>query len=205
MLDPRISFKNRWVAGILAFLIPGAGHLYQGRIFKGVLCSVCIFATFAVGMGLGRGGVMYWKRDPLNFLNPYYAQFFVGLPALPALVQSRRYESRDNVEEAMLESPIDAAFHGTIANGQGGGISDGTLDGFVSLKPESGSAERSVTGEFTGTLTKANGSTEEARYALGGRIRMGKPVSADPQRSLDVEIVDPKSNPPRTIGELRGG
>ena len=33
MSDPRINLKNRHWAAVLAFLIPGAGHAYQGRYF----------------------------------------------------------------------------------------------------------------------------------------------------------------------------
>ena len=106
MLDPRITFKNRYFAGVLAFLLPGAGHVYQGRYFKGVLCGVCVLFTFCYGMALGNWSVVYWKKDPTNFLNPYYAQVFVGLPALPSLVQARRYESRTNVDEMSIAGPI---------------------------------------------------------------------------------------------------
>ncbi len=73
MLDPRIPFKNRYLAGVLAFLFPGAGHVYQGRYFKGILCGTCVLVTFFYGMALGNWSVVYWKKDPTNFLNPYYA------------------------------------------------------------------------------------------------------------------------------------
>ncbi len=114
MLDPRIPFKNRYLAGVLAFLFPGAGHVYQGRYFKGILCGVCVLVTFFYGMALGNWSVVYWKKDPTNFLNPYYAQVFVGLPALPSLVQARRYDSRTNVDQLSISGPINAPFHGVL-------------------------------------------------------------------------------------------
>ena len=46
MSDPRIPLKHPLAAGLLAFLVPGAGHCYQGRYFKAVVYFVCITGLF---------------------------------------------------------------------------------------------------------------------------------------------------------------
>lgn len=56
---PAVPLKNPWLAGVLAFLMPGAGHLYQGRIFKAVLYFVCILSTFGFGVSIGEGRPVY--------------------------------------------------------------------------------------------------------------------------------------------------
>ena len=83
-----VPLKNAAVAAILAWLIPGAGHLYQGRTAKGLLFMICILGTFFFGMWLGDGRVVYasWRSDDWRL--PYLCQIGVGLPALPALVQT---------------------------------------------------------------------------------------------------------------------
>ncbi|MCA9102271.1 MAG: DUF6677 family protein [Pirellulales bacterium] len=89
-VDP-VDLKDPLLAAFLAWLIPGAGHFYQGRTFKGVIYSVCILGTFFYGLlFLGDGHVVYasWKPDPFRFA--YLCQVGVGLPALPALVQAHR-------------------------------------------------------------------------------------------------------------------
>jgi hypothetical protein len=206
MLDPRIPFKNRWLAGVFAFLIPGAGHLYQGRWFKGIVCGLCVLGTFFFGMDLGDWGVVYWKRDPLNMLNPFYAQLFVGLPALPSLIQSRRYQSRDNTEQTGIDAPLQAPFEGMLrVSDPSSGLSDGKLKGRISIQPENHQPDaRAVSGEFSGTLTPRNGPPQERKLALGDVPRLGKPVSADPERGIEIDVVDPGTNPPRTIGRLQG-
>ena len=86
-----VELKDPLLAAFLAWLVPGAGHFYQGRTAKGVLYSVCILGTFFYGLlFLGDGRVVYasWKPDPFRF--PYLCQVGVGLPALPALVQAHR-------------------------------------------------------------------------------------------------------------------
>ncbi|HXY35616.1 MAG TPA: DUF6677 family protein [Planctomycetaceae bacterium] len=200
MLDPRIPFKNRYLAGVLAFLFPGAGHVYQGRYFKGILCGVCVLVTFFYGMALGNWSVVYWKKDPTNFLNPYYAQVFVGLPALPSLVQARRYESRTNINEMSISAPINAPFHGTLRmHDRTVGLADGVVTGRIELKPGARPAEgRVVQGTFTGHLDK-----KEITIKLGGIPTLGKAVSADPDREIEVDVVD-SSDPPQAIGRLRG-
>src|SRR6516165_8653083 len=45
------------LAGLLSYLIPGMGQVYQGRIGKGVLFFVCIYTLFFYGMFLGTGSV----------------------------------------------------------------------------------------------------------------------------------------------------
>jgi hypothetical protein len=85
--------KNRVLAAFLAWLVPGLGHFYQGRTAKGVLYAVCILGLYFVGFALGEMHNVYWRWiNPLHnaeeFRFSYICQFFVGLPALPALIQA---------------------------------------------------------------------------------------------------------------------
>ncbi len=83
-----VNLKDQYWAAFLAWLFPGAGHMYQGRYAKGLLFMVCILSTFIFGLGLGRGRCVY-ATDSTGKLNYYYiGQVGAGLPALPAVVQS---------------------------------------------------------------------------------------------------------------------
>ena len=90
-----IDLRDPVVAGVLAWLWPGAGHMYQGRYRKGTLFMVCILGAFFFGLILGDGKVVYasWKQPDYRW--QYFLQLGVGLPALPALVQQQRV-SRGN-------------------------------------------------------------------------------------------------------------
>lgn len=82
-----MPLKDPALSAFLAWLVPGAGHLYQGRTGKGLLFMVCILGTFFQGLYLGGGKVVYaaWRADDRHL--PYFCQVGSGLPALPALVQ----------------------------------------------------------------------------------------------------------------------
>jgi TM2 domain-containing membrane protein YozV len=79
-----LNLKNPGLAAFLAWLVPGLGHLYQGRILKGVLYFVTICGLFFFGSWLGSWRVVFlrWDNDEWRF--SYLAQLAVGLPALPA-------------------------------------------------------------------------------------------------------------------------
>lgn len=88
----QIELKNPGLAALLAWLWPGAGHLYQGRTAKGLIYMICILGTFLYGMYLGEGRSVFvygpgWK--PEMFRWHYLCQVGAGLPALPAIVQAR--------------------------------------------------------------------------------------------------------------------
>ncbi len=100
-LQQQIDLKNPELAALLAWLMPGLGHLYQGRIAKACLFFVCIMSTFIFGVYLsssnektadgrtiGVGRVVYfsWRADDKRL--QYFCQVGVGLPALPALGQA---------------------------------------------------------------------------------------------------------------------
>ncbi|WP_425614695.1 DUF6677 family protein [Anatilimnocola sp. NA78] len=106
-----IDLRNPWVAGLLAWLWPGAGHLYQRRYGKGLLFMGCILSLFVFGLILGDGRVVYAMHPPgqgqrevrgrfggmLTRLAaiaplPYWLQAGVGLPAMPAILQRFRAE-----------------------------------------------------------------------------------------------------------------
>ena len=90
-----IELKDPRLAAFLAWLVPGLGHIYQGRTGKGVLFFVCIVGTFLYGLYLGDGRVVYASTADVfsrGFLDrwQYICQVGVGLPALPAVVQRER-------------------------------------------------------------------------------------------------------------------
>jgi uncharacterized protein DUF6677 len=88
--DP-IDLKDPLVAAVLAWLVPGLGHWYQGRRPKAVLFFTCIMGTFLSGLYIGEGRVVYASWRPNDRRLPYLCQVGVGLPALPALVQAHRF------------------------------------------------------------------------------------------------------------------
>jgi hypothetical protein len=91
-----VNLKDPVMAAFLAWLIPGLGHLYQGRTAKAVLFFVCIMGIFVYGLylggnkELGYGRAVYFAFRDNDWHLPYICQVFVGLPALPACVQAMR-------------------------------------------------------------------------------------------------------------------
>jgi hypothetical protein len=100
------------LAGILSYLVPGLGQIYQGRVGKGVLFMVCLLSLFFTGQAMGG-----WKNVYIPTSNPqardngfdrpenvrqqrfnqlfrnlyqrwhYVGQFWIGMAAWPALWQ----------------------------------------------------------------------------------------------------------------------
>jgi TM2 domain-containing membrane protein YozV len=94
------NLKDPVVAGCLAWLVPGLGHLYQGRWAKGILFLLCITGTFCYGLWLGGGRVVYVSMKANDRRLAYLCQIGVGLPSLPALVQAQRFRSKSVREQA---------------------------------------------------------------------------------------------------------
>src|ERR1700741_3489832 len=102
MTDPRIRLRAPWLAGILAFLVPGLGHLFQGRVFKALVYSSCICGMFYTGMRLADWQAVqappfaYREKGHNLLMLKFAAQLGVGLPSIGCIVQSRRLQAREN-------------------------------------------------------------------------------------------------------------
>ncbi len=92
MRDQPIRLRDPLFSAFLAWLIPGAGHFYQGRTGKALLYCVSILGLYFAGLAMGEGKIVYWRwvspfNNPEKFCIYYVGQFWVGLAALPALIQ----------------------------------------------------------------------------------------------------------------------
>jgi hypothetical protein len=94
-----IPLKDTFTAGILAWLLPGLGHIYQGRIAKGIFFFVCLMGTYTWGMHLGEWKVVYWAWDDRKPVVEGLCRLGMGLPSLPSYLQSFR---KDNAGLPML-------------------------------------------------------------------------------------------------------
>ena len=63
--DPPVDLKRPYLAALLAFLVPGAGHLYQGRLFKAGIYFFGIMILFVWGMQIGEWKLLY-RLDPMS-------------------------------------------------------------------------------------------------------------------------------------------
>lgn len=188
MPHPRIQLKNPLIAGILAYLVPGAGHLYQGRFFKGALYLVCILGTFLSGMALAEGKVVYLRNQQGRITWGYFSQVLVGLPALPAWFQAKRYASMDpelksdGLEKLQhLTEPISTTFSGRIRRqNDHGEIVEGAIEGEITLAPAPGVNGSEVAGTFLGTFE----GREQIELTLSSPVSVGPKVIAGEDVSL---------------------
>lgn len=141
----KLNLRNPFVAGILAFLVPGLGHLYQRRLFKAGLYAVCILSTFFTGLSIGHGQVVYFQWSaPESRTFAYLCQFWVGLPALPALAQAK-FRSNQVFDEGYLSHSLDVECVGTLD-----GV-DGPVRGRLTVNADAGGGGRLPVGQFRGT------------------------------------------------------
>ncbi|MBE6427250.1 MAG: hypothetical protein E7028_01475 [Planctomycetaceae bacterium] len=92
-----IQLRDPYIACWLAWLVPGLGHLYQGRKAKALVYAVCILGLFFFGAalssgkcGLARCVYVAMRNSPgadRDMRYYYLAQVWVGVPAFPALIQ----------------------------------------------------------------------------------------------------------------------
>jgi hypothetical protein len=100
-----------YVAALLSYLIPGLGQLTQGRVRKGLLFLVCLYALFFYGMYLGKWKNVYLpdnhpeERGTLNRLASdiytrfqFVGQFPIGMAAWPAIYQYAVFEKHTDAD-----------------------------------------------------------------------------------------------------------
>ena len=71
----KLSSSEYIIAGLLAWLIPGAGHFYLGLRKRAVLLFVTIEITFLLGLYIGTIRIV----DPTQSVFWFIAQIFAGL------------------------------------------------------------------------------------------------------------------------------
>jgi hypothetical protein len=205
MLDPRIRLKTPWLAAVLTFLVPGAGQLYQGRLFKAAIYFFCILGLYFTGMRMAGWQAVYIHRPPAgerirgkHHTLQFVAQAGVGLPAICALIQNKRYYSPQNESTRNLDEPLSAHFEGEVHLDTDD--DPGNVSGTIELRPAEGRFGRTVAGRFTGTLE----SGEPVEFQLGEHVSLDAPVKAGRGRELVASIVEGEGDNPRIIGTLDG-
>jgi hypothetical protein len=76
---------NPAVTCVAAWLIPGAGHLLQGRHQQALVLFVTLAAMFVIGVGFGGRLFPLQSGEPLVFLAAV-GQWTLGLPRLMATI-----------------------------------------------------------------------------------------------------------------------
>jgi MFS family permease len=85
--DMVVRLRRPALAALLAWLVPGAGHWYQGRSGKAAVFSLCIISMYFIGMVIGGGKVVYasWRVEDYRW--HLLCQSGVGIMAIPAFLQ----------------------------------------------------------------------------------------------------------------------
>lgn len=203
MSRPTVNLKDPAFSALLAFLLPGLGHFYQRRIFKGVLYCVCILGTFFTGLRIGHGQVVYFQWKPAeNRTYAYLCQFWVGLPALPALAQAK-LRSKDSLDPNYVTRSFLSTFEGTLSEaGFGESKAIGKVKGTIELSPRQADTPRYWKGKVKGKLTTAEGT-----HDIEGEMERGwleSEVAPWPERRVAGQFVGHLDQQPDETYKLEG-
>lgn len=176
------------VALVLAILVPGLGHLFQGRTIKGLIYLFGILGLFIWGIKMGEGVVVYNLPDhgSRRITLHYAAQLCAGAIAYPGFWQPKRVNQENNRPLMQLDKPLSAPFTGQLIS-MDDGSARGKLDGNVSFEGDHGS---DTVGTFNGNLDG-----KPVKLKLGGRFSLDRPISAGFRRDLRCGVVDDRDNP----------
>jgi len=175
---------NVVVAFVLAVLVPGLGHLFQGRTVKGLIYLFGILGLYFWGVKLGEGIVVYnlpEKGLSRKITLHYAAQFGAGVVSYPALWQNKRVLKNNN-SARQIERPLSATFTGHLL-GSSHDSAEGNLVGIVNFKPEKGEYGPETRGTFKGTLDG-----KPVELPLSGNFFLDRPIAAGYRRTLKCSV-----------------
>jgi len=202
MTDSRINLKSPLLAGILAFLLPGLGHLYQRRFVKSAIYAVCILGLYCSGMAMAGWKAVQAPDFGRGFNTStlkYAAQAGVGLPSMYAVVQRQRYDHPENGTVDIIDSAMELPFTGHV---DGTGMNEWNsveAVGTISLEPVAGDfGSQTIGGVFRGTL---DGKSEELVVL---NVELGKPVSGLETRRCDGGVYQEIDGKLKRIAEIEG-
>jgi TM2 domain-containing membrane protein YozV len=92
-LAMRAGGKSPEVAAVLAWLVPGAGHIYAGHVVKGAGALVFVLGLFVWGLFLS-GGEAVSLDNTAGHPYAFLAQVGVGLPTGAGLAYSQKVLER---------------------------------------------------------------------------------------------------------------
>lgn len=203
LTDPRVPLKNPALAAFLTVLIPGAGHIYQGRTFKGVVFLVCILGTFFFGMQKSEWKALYAGeaqfdqegRPKVQWTLGFAAQAGIGVPATLAYVQKQRFLKSSNTTTGEISNPLESNFVGYWSPFDGDPV---RVDGILRLEPVAHFGMRGVQGRFEGTQADGN----KISLLVGSPMAFQGPVGASERRGIDLKVYNEDGNDHSTIGSL---
>ena len=94
-----INLRNPYIAGFLAWLVPGLGHYYQGRYHKALLFFLCIVPVFLAGCALasspeaGTARNVYWSWRIGDMRFWWLTQAPLGIVVIPSGMQAWQVNS----------------------------------------------------------------------------------------------------------------
>ncbi len=204
--ESRIPLKRPWLAGLLGFLIPGAGHLYQGRRFKAGVYFVCITGLFLFGMCLSDWQAMQvpsneaLKKARGFSLLKFGAQAGFGAPAVFGLLQRERYNSEANVQPDSISKPFSTHFEGIASFRDQSGNQTGRVVGTMFLEPsEERFGKQSITGHFEGTM-----SDRPIKFKLSNHVQISRPIEGSKRRALSSGILVDVNGNESEMGRVTG-
>ena len=77
--------KNKHLAFLVGYLIPGMGHFYLGKRMLGSLFCFFVVSLYCIGIAMG-GGILWEEMNLLTIL-AYIVKFFNGLPFLVTILR----------------------------------------------------------------------------------------------------------------------
>ena len=105
-----------FVALVLAYLVPGAGHAYLGRVRRGIIIFVTITALFWSGVAIGGVMTVDSQRERWWFI----AEVFTGVHGLVGWHRQRQlYDGLRNVEGESLDEKLQNAGVALVAPAEG--------------------------------------------------------------------------------------
>jgi hypothetical protein len=208
MTDPRIPLKNPWLAAFLAYMLPGAGHLYQGRFIKGAIYGVCILGMFVYGLVLSDGTALHLyqvKELPGGQVAEqrnwgFLAQMGIGTPAAWTLLQSIRFQSASNAPTSELTEPLRSEFEGALRTFDGGE----RVSGRIELKPIRTEFGPDAAGTFVGTARGEDGTKRQVELELRGGVQLGRPIAGSREWPLVIQVIGQQDGREAPIGRLEG-
>ncbi len=204
--DPRINLKRPWLAGILAFLIPGAGHLYQGRLFKAGAFFVSIMGLYVIGLILSGGQAIQppsaddMQQGRYVSMLKFGAQGGVGAQFLIGMLQRQRALSPENIQVSSLTRPFSAPFKGVASLHDDSGIHSSAIQGTIFFEPgEAHFGKPTITGRVE---TQIKG--KPATLKLGNDTVLGPPIKADKEREVVGSVLSVVDGRKSDFGHVAG-